>query len=80
MSMPMTLGEDLAAFAAVPPSKGQHEWSIRATCTRAECVRCRLMVDARLSQLQPGYAVHAELVLVSTGERYNAAKHGRCES
>lgn len=69
-----------ASFKPVPPAKGEHEWSLRATLTRAECVRCRLMVDARLSQLQAGHAVSAELVLVSTGERYDAAKHGRCGS
>lgn len=75
----MTSHDDWAAdFKPVPPGKGQHDWRLSTAAEFARCEKCKLMLRASLSQLQRGYAVSADLVLARTGERYDAAKHGRC--
>ncbi len=69
----MSADEDFfASFRPVPPGPAEHFW--RLDGVRARCTRCGMAVVARLSQLQPGHAVHSEVRIEGSGELYRGSR------
>lgn len=61
------------SFVPVAPGPREHDWRMEGA-TRARCTRCGMAVVARLSQTQPGHAVHAEVRIEGSGELYRGSR------